>query len=257
MPYYNYNNHACWYEEHGEGDPLLMLHGNTASSRIFDGVYELFTKKYRVILIDFLGHGRSDRIKSFPDDLWYDEGMQVVEFIKQKNIGKTYMIGSSGGALAAVNAALEAPELFIKVIADSFEGETPMPSFVETVECDREASKANPGAREFYISMHGEGWENVVDNDTHAVTAHAKTIGKFFHKPFSMLKTDILMTGSREDEYTAPIAADFYDKIYAGLIQKAGHGKMHVFEHGGHPAIITNPDEFFRVACEFFGERCF
>ena len=51
------------------------------------------------------------------------------------------IIGSSGGALVAINVAMEAPELVHKVIADSFEGETSLKAFTENVKADREASK--------------------------------------------------------------------------------------------------------------------
>ncbi|MCR4642287.1 MAG: alpha/beta hydrolase [Lachnospiraceae bacterium] len=42
--------------------PLVLLHGNTSCGRMFEQVIPLFAKKYRVIVLDFLGNGRSDRL---------------------------------------------------------------------------------------------------------------------------------------------------------------------------------------------------
>lgn len=74
MPYFSYAGKKCYYEMHGEGMPLLLLHGNTASSKMFAGAVEYFADMFQVILIDFLGHGKSDRLEKFPADLWYEEG---------------------------------------------------------------------------------------------------------------------------------------------------------------------------------------
>lgn len=251
MPYFIYRNKKCWYQEAGSGQPLLFLHGNTASSRMFAETEKLYREKFRTILIDFLGHGRSDRVEEFQTDLWFDEGQQVIAFLEQTGYKKVNLIGSSGGAQVAINVALERPDLVNRVIADSFEGDVPLQAFVENIITDREASKHDDGTKSFYIFNHGEGWEQVVDNDTKAIHDHYIGNGKFFHKPLSELQTDILMTGSREDEFASP---QFYEEVYGGLIEKIGHGRIKLFEKGGHPAILSNGQEFYEEACRFFAE---
>jgi len=254
VPFFNYNNKSCYYEEQGEGTPILFLHGNTASSCMFNGIKELYGKKYKVILLDFLGHGRSDRLDKFNIDLWHDEASQAIGFLEQMKYGKVHLIGSSGGALVAINIALERPDLVGKVIADSFEGEHPLDEFTRNVIADREASKRDEGARAFYKAMHGEDWENVVDNDTYAIYEHSKNIGKFFHKPLETLKADVLFVGSEEDEFISSIDPNYFSRVYSGMIEKIGHGNMHIFKHGGHPSILSNSIDFRMVAEEFFRE---
>lgn len=63
MTFFNYKNKKVYYEEIGTGKPVLLLHGNTASSNMFLDVIESYTLNYKVILIDFLGHGKSDRLE--------------------------------------------------------------------------------------------------------------------------------------------------------------------------------------------------
>ncbi len=251
MPYFKYNNKSCYFEEYGNGIPLLFLHGNTASSKMFLDMIEPFAINCKVVLIDFLGHGRSDRIEKFASDLWFDEALQVIEFLEQAHYKKVNIIGSSGGALTAINVALERPNLVNKIIADSFEGEVPLKEFVQDIIKERELSKKNEDAKAFYYAMHGEDWESVVDNDTIAILEHAKFIGEFFHKPLNKLHAPILLTGSRGDEFVKFVNPDFYEHTYSKLIEKFECGKMHIFKEGGHPALLSNRDEFIIIAKDF------
>lgn len=252
MAYFNYDNKQCYYNEIGSGTPLLFLHGNTASSKMFDDVINFYKDEYKVILIDFVGHGKSEMIDKFPTDLWFDEAMQVICFLEKMNYKKVNIIGSSGGALVALNVALERPDLVNKVIADSFEGDAPLESFVQNVKLEREASKQDDGAKAFYIYNQGENWEQVVDNDTEAIFEHYKTIGKFFHKSLETMQPEVLLTGSREDEFVSLISHDFFENTFSSIIEKIKNGKMHLFDEGGHPAILSNGLNFSKIAKDFF-----
>jgi len=251
MSYFTFENKNIYYEESGNGAPLLILHGNTASSKMYADVAAGYASDYKVILIDFLGHGRSDRLEEFPADLWFYEAQQVITFLKEKDYRDVNIIGSSGGAMVAVNVALEAPELVSKVIADSFEGEIADKAFTENLLKDRAMAKENPGARGFYEYMHGPDWEKIVDNDTSAIVRHAEEIVDFYHKPLTELKADLLLTGSREDKFMYSISDDYYEKVYGEILKKVPRAGMHLFEHGDHPAMLTNFEEFYRLSTDF------
>ena len=77
MAYFDYNGKQVFYTVLGSGSPCLFLHGNTASSKMFEPILPLYTAGMQVILMDFLGNGRSDRIPRFPDELWIDQGRQI------------------------------------------------------------------------------------------------------------------------------------------------------------------------------------
>ena len=253
MSYFEYEGKRIFYEETGCGRHLLLLHGNTASSKMFSQVAEQYSKDFKVILIDFLGHGRSDRLDVFPADLWFYEAGQVIAFLREKHYKDVCIIGSSGGAIVAINTALEAPELVGKVIADSFEGESANKAFTENLHKDRENAKKDNSARAFYEYMHGPDWEQIVDNDTSAVIRHSQEIGRFFHKPLSFLKADILLTGSKADQFMYSISDRYYENVYGDMLSKIGHGDMYLFEEGGHPAMITCFGDFYDVSMKFLG----
>lgn len=104
----------------------------------------------------------------------------------------------------------------------------------------------------FYHYMQGDDWEKVVDNDTTAIVRHEREIGKFFHKKLSAFMPDILMTGSKQDEFVSSVSPAYFEKIYGDMLLKIGHGAMHLFETGGHPAMLSNMDEFVSITKGFF-----
>ena len=59
MAYFEYRGKSVYYGEYGQGTPLIFLHGNTASSKMFELLMPLYSEKFRCILIDFLGNGKS------------------------------------------------------------------------------------------------------------------------------------------------------------------------------------------------------
>ena len=48
-----------YYEIHGDGPPLLLLHGGTGSIESFPAKYPYFATQFRVIAMEQMGHGRT------------------------------------------------------------------------------------------------------------------------------------------------------------------------------------------------------
>lgn len=151
-------------------DKLILLHGNTASSKMSELLMPLYEENFRCILIDFLGNGQSDPVESFSPDMWYDEALQT----EHLQCGKVSIIRTRGGAWAAVNAALECPDLFYAIIADSFDGRTLNENLSANPLSERKAAKENAQSRQFYEYCQGADWENVIDIDTEALLRCAK-----------------------------------------------------------------------------------
>lgn len=250
MAYFKYGDKNIYYEETGKGFPLVLLHGNSVSSKMFTGVIDLYKDNFKVILIDFLGHGNSDRLAQFPVDFWYDQAMQVIELITLHHYGSVNLIGTSGGALTALNVALERSDLVHKVIADSFEGEQAVSAWTNTISKQREKTKKMEQVCMLWDYCHGKDWEHVVDLDTDVVIRHEKTIKNFFHKDLSQLTIPAMLSVSLEDdEYINTIDIE---QTYKDLLKKIPDGTLHLFPSGGHPAMLTNAAKFADLAKDFF-----
>lgn len=198
MSYFNYQSKKIYYKETGSGKPIVFLHGNTASSRMFELILPLYEDKFHVILIDFLGHGKSDRLEEFPAELWTEEARQTTALLEHLDIGKVNLVGTSGGAWAAVNAALEQPYLVDKVVADSFDGRTLADDFSENLLKERAEAKKDEMGRAFYEWCQGDDWERIVDMDTNAMVQCAKEKLPLFTKPLSALENHLCSWAVRE-----------------------------------------------------------
>jgi len=250
MSYFSYGSHQIYFECHGSGRPVILLHGNTASSSMFVPILPALAAKYMVITMDFLGCGRSDRPACWPADLWYEWSKQVCALCRHNGIERVAVVGTSGGALAAVNAALEYPELVHTVVADSFAGITADPAITNQIQAGRTAAKQSEGFRAYLQFIHGDDWENVLDADTQAVVSHAHEIGAYFHQPLASLQTRMLLTGSEEDEMF-PIG--HYQQLFRAICQQTPLAQAHIFPHGGHPAMLSNMNRFVELLDRFLG----
>ncbi len=247
MAYFSYHGNSIFYKELGQGKPLVFLHGNTASSKMFELLMPLYAENFRCILIDFLGNGQSDRVERFLPDMWKDEAMQTITLIEHLECEKACVIGTSGGAWAALNAVLERPDLFQAVVADSFDGRTLNDDFSKNLLSERKSAKANLQARQFYEWCQGADWENVVDLDTEALLQCAEEKRPLFDKPLTEINIPVLFIGSKEDEMCRKNLEQEYREM-AALIPNA---EIHIFEHGGHPAIATNAEKAAEIISKF------
>ena len=166
MPYFGFDDSQIYYEEHGKGTPVIFCHGNTASSRMFSLLMPLYEDDLHCILIDFLGCGRSDRTASFPSDIWIDEARQVVSLAQHLELEQVALLGTSGGAWVALNAAMMMKGSVSSLIADSFDGRTLNSSFSSNLIRERESAMKDEDARGFHEWCLGPDWQEIVHKDT-------------------------------------------------------------------------------------------
>ncbi|HMD52263.1 MAG TPA: alpha/beta fold hydrolase [Solirubrobacteraceae bacterium] len=94
-----------------EGRPLILLHGLLLSQEMHRPLAEaLAARGNRVITLDLLGHGRSDR----PRDMWRYSmaiyGQQVIALMDHLGLDQAVVMGTSLGANAALEVAASRPE---------------------------------------------------------------------------------------------------------------------------------------------------
>lgn len=247
MSYFNYKGQKVFYTATGSGEPCLFLHGNTASSKMFDFILPLYTNDLQVIRLDFLGNGKSDRVDAFPDELWIDQGRQVVELAKALNCGPLNLVGSSGGAYAAINAALAEPQLFRRVVADSFDGDALPPGFAQAIIQERQAAKQDEQARGFYEWNQGPDWEQVVDLDTDVLVRYEEKQTRLFLRPIAEISAPLLITISLEDEMLHNDAPTECARLHSRnpLIE------YRIFEQGAHPLLTSRAEEIAELIKSF------
>ena len=102
---------ALAVEEAGDGTPVVLLHGLTATRRyVVMGSRLLERSGHRVIAYDARGHGHSSPAVS-PEAYGYDElGRDLVAVMDSLSVGRAVLAGASMGAHTLLRLALRSPE---------------------------------------------------------------------------------------------------------------------------------------------------
>ena len=115
--YADVNGVHLYYELHGAGRPLLLLHGGLGSGEMFGPLLPSFTDGHQVVLPDLQGHGRTadvDRplsIEAMADDM--------AALVRHLGHDQVDVVGYSLGGGVALHLALRHPEVVSRVVACS------------------------------------------------------------------------------------------------------------------------------------------
>ncbi len=99
--YVEINNAKIYYEEYGKGEPLLLIHGNGSNIKGMGNQIEYFKSRYRVIIADNRGHGKSE-LKT--DSLTFNQiARDWSGLVKHLKLDSLNIIGwSDGGVIGLI-----------------------------------------------------------------------------------------------------------------------------------------------------------
>jgi len=102
------NGIEMYYESVGQGEPLVLLHSGTQTTRMFDPFVEAFSTRYRLIVVDLRGHGGSTN----PSGDWSTRqfARDVFALLDHLGIERFRAIGASAGAMTLLHMATQQPE---------------------------------------------------------------------------------------------------------------------------------------------------
>jgi pimeloyl-ACP methyl ester carboxylesterase len=127
VTYVGVNGVRTYYEEHGSGDPLLLLHGGLADAKSFGHQTPVLAERYRVILPERRGHGRTADVEGpISYDLMADDTVALMDAL---DTGPAHLVGWSDGGNVGMLVAIKRPDLVRKLVVIganwSAEGLTP------------------------------------------------------------------------------------------------------------------------------------
>ena len=100
----NVNGIKMYYEVHGIGRPLIMVHGNSEDHSIFYDSRVLLSRHFTVYTVDSRGHGHSTRV----EELHYsDMAEDMIAFMEQLDLRDVVFYGFSDGGIIGLLAAMK------------------------------------------------------------------------------------------------------------------------------------------------------
>ena len=231
--YYNIRGFKMYCEVYGEGEPLLMIHGNGGDISAFSKNIPYFAKKYKVIVPDSRAHGKSiDPQDSLSFEMMADDFAALLD---EMHIKKTYVIGWSDGGINALVLAMRHPD---KVIRLASTGANLWP----------DSTALTPDTWKDMVNTYNR------DKDKKRTTAKEKNDWKIFMLDYD--QPHIKPADLKAIKCPSLIICGDHDLIpveHTALIYKyIPNANLWVVPNSGHGTLIEHADEFNKKVDEFF-----
>ncbi|GAB3669792.1 alpha/beta fold hydrolase [Halopiger thermotolerans] len=262
MPYSQCNGADLYYEDHGEGPPIVFLHGVMASHRFFEPQLTGLSKEYRTIAVDFRGHGRSAKTELGHTVAQYARDLRA--FLSQRDLDNIVLVGWSMGALVSWE------------YVDQFGTE----EVRGLVDIDMEASRFQWADYDYGLTdLDGlqttlalaqqdrtsliERITEQVFKDPPSAETRAMVFDELSRVPAS-IKSAILFDALTRDYRDVLSEIDVPMVVCAGADEKRGtvvstkhvaelvpEGSFELFDESGHCLTLEEPDRFNRIVSQF------
>ncbi|MDX2128700.1 MAG: alpha/beta hydrolase [Chloroherpetonaceae bacterium] len=267
----NYNHR---YFEAGAGQKtLVLLHGFSSSIEAYERVIPLFASHYRVLALDWLGFGGSDK----PSTIQYS--LTLYASLLSEFLAKTTMpgeplvaVGHSMGAKYLLANETIYPKQFEKLVLTDSDGFLSLPGFIgmASVWGVRHVLHKVVSSRKFVRKT----MQSVYHNPTHITPAHFERNWEMVRKKEnyeammalnrSFKKLDLKRSGVRAKlgEVKKPVLIiwgrndRFIPPKYAELIHREIKGStLHFIEECGHVPMVEKPEEYFETVVQFVEKK--
>ena len=160
------NGIKIWYATFGKGEPVILLHGGLANSNYWGHQVPVLAERYRVIVMDSRGHGRSTRDeRPYGYELMASDVIGLMDFLK---IPKAAVVGWSDGAILGLEIALRHRARLSKLYAFAANSDpsgvkdvdkSPVfTAFIARAEKEYEALSATPGQYKPFLEQISRMW---------------------------------------------------------------------------------------------------
>jgi pimeloyl-ACP methyl ester carboxylesterase len=216
------NGCDIYYEIHGEGSPLLILHGFTGSGAGIARGFKQLSEKHTLIIPDLRGHGRSTNpSKQFT---FRQAGLDTSALLDYLNIRQCSAIGFSGGGCTLLHVAYQQPERIRSMAIVST-----APYFPQQTRDIMQQFTAQEKSEEQWAAMRSIHFHG--DEQIQMLWKQASTFGSddmnFTPEMLSKIKTKTLIVqGDRDPIYPIELTIELYKWMpnsYLWILPNGGH----------------------------------
>ncbi|GAA2607938.1 alpha/beta hydrolase [Streptomyces axinellae] len=245
MPYAHVNGVELFYEDHGSGQPLILLHGWGTCGSVWNAQREEFAGDYRVITPDWRGCGRSGRPES---NTIADNAEDILALATALKLELPVLVGCSAGAAIVLEAACRAPSSVRAVVAVDGPGYWPAERKAEQLALLRQALSTDRAAavKQWVVDWYGPLADPALLTwTTRQILESSESIDQ--------LLTDAVHHNPRATigELTVPavfvhgeLDAEIPMEVSETLAELAPRGEAHILEESGHMPHVEQPAEF-------------
>jgi pimeloyl-ACP methyl ester carboxylesterase len=225
------NGFEMHYESHGQGEPLLLLHGGMGIGNDWQHVFPSDPTGYRVVVPDLRGHGRS----THPTEAFTFErcARDVLALMDTLGLESAKAIGLSLGAKTLLHVATLAAARMEAMVLVSATPYFPPPLRTAAAQFTRESfTRLSDADRQTLGTRHVHGDEQILRlYDMMRSFATSKDDMAFTARELATITARTLVVhGDRDPYYPLEMALE----LYRGIPQSA----LWVVPHGGHGPVL-------------------
>lgn len=258
MPEFTLNGVRLYYEEAGEGPPLLLLHGLGSSHNMFKEEMAQFKNDYRVIAIDCRGHGQSDKPAKYTLNDHIEDAVALLDHL---GIERAHVIGVSMGSYIAQGLVLAHPDRVGKLVLVVSKAHGKTSSTQEMLVRYADELEGIPEQKQMeYLSKYVfhnlpaiQKWrEEMLELEpelsiTEMAAANKAMEGFDFRAALPTVEAETLVISGSHDGLNPPVRG----KELASLIPNAAYVE---FEGSGHAPNVEEPEKFKETILNFLGK---
>ena len=103
-----------WYDDHGDGPPLVLLHGGLVDARFFEPNIGVLAERFHVYTPERRGHGHTPDVDGpITYQVMADD---TIAFLDDVVAGPADLVGHSDGAVIALLVAIQRPDLVNRLV---------------------------------------------------------------------------------------------------------------------------------------------
>ncbi|WP_051907738.1 alpha/beta fold hydrolase [Flavimarina sp. Hel_I_48] len=232
--YMGVNGVKLYYELYGEGEPLLMLHGNNSAMGRFSDQFDALSEKYQIIGLDSRGQGKSTgNDTKITYELMADD---VKTFLDELGLEKVNILGWSDGGNIAVILAMEHPDKVNKMA---------IMGAVLYNDATSVTAETNKIIRKQVKEMEAKG---VAATDmNYRLKMLLLTEPNINPDSLQKIQTPTLVMAGEHD-----VVKEKHTRLIA---EKTPNSEMVIFKGAGHEAPNEIPELFNKTVLDFFSEE--
>lgn len=243
--YAKVNDIVMYYEVHGEGEPLLLLHGGTGRIESFDHQIPVLAEHYRVIAPDSRAHGRTtDSDKPLSYALMADDMLELLDLLE---VNKVHVVGWSDGGNIGLDLAINHPERVGKlvVIGANFSPDGLNDELVDWVE-KATAETWSAGSHELYKKHAPDPshWPVFIDK----IKAMWLTQPNYTREELARVQAPTLVMVGENEEV---VRQEHTEEMH----QILPNADLKIIPNTGHLAPIEKPEEVNEAILEFLKDE--
>lgn len=237
MPYWKSPNTVeLYYEVHGQGQPLLLIHGfmGTGSTE-FPHLRDRLAKNYQVITPDLRGYGQSHpKPRDYPIDFYHRDAKDLAGLLESLNLQRVIVLGYSDGGEVA---------LWLPIIA---------PQRIQAVVTWGATGHFDASIKAAVMAMLQPHWQTPELSHLHSVPQLADMVASWVQGMLGMIDAGGDITYGRAKEITCPCLIllgdrDDLNPLVKGraMAQAIPKGHFQAFRKTGHAIHAERPQWFY------------